>query len=160
MKISPLDCTGAREHLPARIDGELADDAPLRAHLAICVDCGAHAAALAGLARGFDAAREPRALPDLWPAIERRLDPRRAPRARPARVHPALRNVAAALLGFAGIGAAALAVERGRERTPGRHLLERLAAASATPHELFAELPEYRLLRLAPSMTPSPERDR
>jgi predicted anti-sigma-YlaC factor YlaD len=141
------------------MDGELADDAPLRAHLAICVDCGAHAAALAGLARGFDAAREPRALPDLWPAIERRLDSR-TPRMRPVLVRSALRNIAAALIGFAGIGAAALAVERGRERTPGRHLLERLAAASATPHELFAELPEYRLLRLAPSMTPSPERDR
>lgn len=137
-------CERAREHLSARLDGELADPAPLLAHLARCPSCRAHERALARFAHGFAALREEAPLPDLWPRIEHR--------ARPRPVVPLLARVAAALVGFVGLGGAALLVERqDGALDPRQHLLERLAANAPGPDALFAALPEYRLLRALPA---------
>ena len=163
-----LSCVRAREQLSARMDGEHLrgehlrgehlrgehlrgehlHDGALRAHLATCGACRTHERGLAALTRGFEALREAEPFSDLWPRIERRLHPRRP---RPFQTSPVLARVAAALIGFAGLGGAALLVERERAGAPpGRHLLERLAPA-AGPDSLFASLPEYRILRAFPS---------
>jgi len=144
-----LSCVSARERLSARMDGELRElggdeavEAMLRAHLAGCAACRAHERALAQLARGFDVLREPVSVPDLWPRIERRLHRRRAA--------PALARVAAALIGFAGLGGAALYLERAHDAPPAeRHLFDLLGPRAATD-TLFASLPEYRILRALP----------
>jgi anti-sigma factor RsiW len=137
------DCVRARELISARLDGELTEPEALEAHLALCGKCRAHERTLATIARGFAALREPAALPDLWPRIERG--------ARPRRLVPALARVAAALVGFVGLGGTALVLEREGARHPERHLLERLAPRASGPDVLFASLPEYRLLRALPA---------
>jgi anti-sigma factor RsiW len=143
-----LSCASAREQLSARLDGECARADALRAHLLACGACRAHERALASLAHGFEALREPETLPDLWPRIERRLQPGSS-RSNPSA--PWLTRAAAALLGFASLGGAALWLERERAPAPaGRHLFERLAP-DAGPAALFANLPEYRILRAFPS---------
>lgn len=139
-----FDCERAREHISARLDGELVDPGALQAHLARCPDCRAHERALDWFAPGFAALRENAPLPDLWADIERR--------ARPRPVVPILARLAAALVGFVGLGGAALLVEReGGTPDPRQHLLERLAASAPDPDTLFANLPEYRLLRALPA---------
>ena len=138
-----LDCERAREQISARLDGELADAHALEAHLAGCARCRAHERSLAAVSRSFAALREPTPVPDLWEEIERRARPRPAV--------PVLARAAAALVGFFGLGGAALLVERERaEQPPERHLLERLASSGRSPDALFATLPEYRLLRALP----------
>lgn len=138
-----LDCERARAEISARLDGERFDAATLDAHLTTCSACRAHERALGALAPTFAALRHPEPLNDLWPAIERR-----AGRLRHA---PLLTRVAAALVGFVGLGATALLVDR-EDRTPEprRHLLERLAAGAPAPDALLEALPEYRLLRALP----------
>jgi hypothetical protein len=144
-----LDCERAREHLSARLDGELADSGPFLAHLARCPSCRAHERALGGFALGFAALRESASLPDLWPRIEHRAHPRPD---RQGQIVPVLARLAAALAGFVGLGGAALLVERADGAPdPRRHLLERLAASAPGPDALFATLPEYRLLRALPA---------
>jgi len=139
-----LECQRAREQLSARMDGELAQAGELEAHLATCGRCRAHERSLAALSRGFAALREPGPFRDLWPDIERR--------ARPRPLVPVLARVAAALVGFVGLGSAALLVERdGPALAPERHLLDRLAPRASGPDALFASLPEYRLLRALPA---------
>jgi len=143
-----LDCPRAREELSARLDGELPDDGALRAHLAVCGACRAHerrlvtlAAAFAGLRPG-ERAEEP--VPDLWPRIERRAT---APRAAP----PLLVRLAAGLLAFLGLGAAAWLAQRGlAPRAAERHLFERVSAPAPALETLFASLPEYQLLHTPP----------
>jgi anti-sigma factor RsiW len=145
-----LDCARARERLSARLDGELAEEGALRAHLARCPDCRAHERALIAISRGFAALREsePRELADLWPRIERRARPRPVVPV----VVPVLARLAAALVGFVGLGGAAWLVERPDEaRSVERHLLDRLARSGPGPEALFATLPEYRLLRALPA---------
>lgn len=150
MKHPHISCPDAREQLSALQDGELAEPAVLRLHLEGCAVCREHEHALAALARGFDGLREPGPVRDLWPAIERR--------ARPAPAAPrALLRLAAALVGFVGLGGAALVVERGRAPDPGRHLFERLGPV-AGPDALFASLPEYRILRALPGARPEEPR--
>ncbi len=147
MNHDALSCASAREQLSARLDGECARADALRTHLLACGACRMHERALASLAHGFEALREPVTLPDLWPRIERRLQPSR-PYGSSA---PWLARAAAALLGFASLGGAALWLERERAPAPaGRHLFERLAP-DAGPDALFAHLPEYRILRAFPS---------
>jgi anti-sigma factor RsiW len=142
-----IRCEEARVALSARLDGELPDERPLVHHLAGCSACRGHERELAALARTFDALRAPETPPepvsDLWPRIAARL--------RPAAGAPLLARLAAGLVGFAGLGAAAWWVEGGA-RSPsghGRHLVERLAVP-LDPHSLFAALPEYRVLRVFP----------
>ena len=137
------DCARARQELSTRLDGELAETGHLEAHLARCPSCRAHERALASISRGFAALREPGPLPDLWERIERR--------ARPRPLVPVLARVAAALVGFVGLGGTALLLERADAPAPERHLLERLAPRAGGPDELFAALPEYRLLRALPA---------
>lgn len=136
-------CARAREQISARLDGELTEPEALEAHLARCGQCRAHERTLATIARGFAALREPAALPDLWERIEHR--------ARPRPFVPALARVAAALVGFFGLGGTALLLERAGTPAPERHLLERLAPLAHGPDALFASLPEYRLLRALPA---------
>lgn len=140
MKRDELHCSDARAQLSARLDGELGDDGALRAHLAGCPACRAHEHSLAALAHGFEALREPPPVADLWPRIERRLHPRQP---------LVLARAAAALVGFVGLGATAFLFERARPGPP-HHLLERLGPA-AGPDELFASVPEYRILRALPT---------
>ncbi len=141
---SDYDCEHAREHISARLDGELVDSGALQIHLARCPACRAHERALGGISIGFAALRENAPLPDLWARIERRARPRSAV--------PVLARVAAALVGFVGLGGTALLVERQEEALdPSRHLIERLAASAPSPDALFAALPEYRLLRALPT---------
>jgi len=138
-----IGCEQARELLSARLDRELRESAPLDAHLASCEHCRAHERALASLTRELAGLREPAPVTDLWERIERRARPRP-----PVQV---LARVAAALVGFVGLGGTALLVER--DRAPGpreRHLLERLDPDEPRPDALFASLPEYRLLRALP----------
>lgn len=142
MNQDQLHCDRAREQLSARLDGELHEERELRAHLAGCGACRAHEHSLASLARGFEALREPAPVADLWPRIDQRLLPRRATLV--------LARVAAALIGFVGLGGAALLVERA-SASPGRHLIERLGP-TAGPDALFASLPEYRILRALPTL--------
>jgi anti-sigma factor RsiW len=137
-----LDCQRAREQISTRMDGELADAGALEAHLATCARCRAHERSLAAISSGFAALREPGPFRDLWPDIERR--------ARPRPLVPVLARVAAALVGFVGLGGAALLVERDGP-APERHLLDRLAPSAPGPDVLFASLPEYRLLRALPA---------
>lgn len=151
-----LPCATARERLSARLDGELEHESSaafgLDEHLAECAACRVHERALAGLAQAFEALREPLPHTDLWPRIERRAFPRRV---------PVLARVAAALVGFVGLGGAGLLFERSDAdpaSTP-RHVFERLAP-TLTPDALFASVPEYRVLRAFPSRTPSQETSR
>lgn len=143
MKPVELDCPDARVHLSARLDGEPHDARALESHLAGCEPCRGHERSLRALAGHWDALREATPPADLWERIARHARPVRT------RVRPHAR-VAAALIGFLGLGAAALVLER-REAPapPGTHLLERLASAPAPGASLaFLEpLPEYRLLR-------------
>jgi anti-sigma factor RsiW len=137
------ECQRFRDELSARLDGELADAGALEAHLAACGRCRAHERSLAAFTQAFAALREPVPFRDLWPEIERR--------ARPRRLVPALARVAAALVGFVGLGGTALLVERdGPEPVPELHLLDRLAPRASGLDALFASLPEYRLLRALP----------
>jgi len=137
-----LSCGEAREQLSARMDGELADERALAAHLERCGACRAHERELAAFARGFEALRDAAPVRDLWPALERRVRP----------ATPLLVRAAAALLGFASLGAAALWCERRRaSAAPERHLLEHLVPTD--PDALFAALPEYRILRALPHET-------
>jgi putative zinc finger protein len=143
-----LRCDEARERVSARLDGARTDVHALEAHLARCGACRAHErtlGTLTGALRALAEDREP--VRDLWPSIEAR--------ARRQRAWLPLARVAAALVGFVGLGGAALLVERGSGAAgsggagPGRHLLERLAPAPRAS-ALFADLPEYRLLRALP----------
>jgi hypothetical protein len=138
-----LSCDVAREHLSARLDGETRDERALSAHLASCEGCRGHEHALLAFAADFARLRaEPLPAADLWPAVERRL------RRRPAAL---LARAAAALVGFLSIALAARVLDSahaGRERPRERHLLEHLAPARTD--ELFASLPEYRVLRAFP----------
>lgn len=136
-----LSCAAAREQLSARLDDERTDEAGLATHLAGCAACRAHERDLAALARDFAALRAPSPLADLWPRIARR--------ARRDSFTPLLARLAAAILGFIGLGGTALFVERGApEPAASRHLVERLATGAQS--SLFAALPEYRVLRAFP----------
>ena len=147
IKKPPTDdpgCQRAREQISARLDGELAHAGALDEHLATCGRCRAHERSLATISSDFAALREPGPFRDLWPEIERRASPRPWV--------PVLSRIAAALVGFVGLGGAALLIERdGPALTPERHLLERLAPRTPGPDVLFASLPEYRLLRALPT---------
>ena len=139
-------CRAARDALSARQDGELEqeDAALLERHLPSCEPCRAHALLLARLAPRLAPLRAAAAPPaDLWARLERRLPAARAPHRPPA---PVLARAAAALLGFAGASAFALARERPAAAPERAHALERLFAG---PHagETLASLPELRLLR-------------
>ena len=145
--IHSLDCMEARELLSTRLDGELADangERALGAHLVGCEECRAHERALADLTRGFDALRAPEPpLADLWPRIERRLRRLAAP--------PVPLRAAAALVGFLGLGAAALALESRGAAAPDHRLFERLAPDASERGRILEALPEYRLLRALPT---------
>ncbi|HEX6885701.1 MAG TPA: zf-HC2 domain-containing protein [Planctomycetota bacterium] len=142
MILDDLTCASARERLSARLDGELDEARALEAHLGRCAPCRTHERELARLARGFAALRaEPVGSTDLWPAIERRARPRAA--------GPLLARVAAALLGFLGVGAAARWLAPGDGEPAARHLLEHLARGERAG-ALLADLPEYRVLRAFP----------
>jgi anti-sigma factor RsiW len=140
-------CARARAELSARHDGELVPEAEaeLERHLETCAACRAHARALIGLAREFEllcAAPEP--VRDLWPALARRTRPPRL-----------LVRVAAALVGFASLGAGAAWLEHVHATADehARHLVERFGS-DAGPSALFAALPEYRALRAFPPEEP------
>jgi anti-sigma factor RsiW len=142
MIFDDLTCERARERLSARLDGELADGGGLTAHLGRCAPCRAHERELERLTRGFAALRdEHQPLRDLWPGIASRA--RRRPATR------VLARVAAALVGFLGVGSAARLLDPDPTATPDRHLLERLGPLER-PSTLFAALPEYRVLRAFP----------
>ena len=140
-------CRAARDALSARQDGELEhEDADLLArHLPSCEPCRAHALLLARLAPRLAPLRAAAAPPaDLWARLERRLPAARAPHRPPA---PVLARAAAALLGFAGASALALAREHPPAAAPEKaHALERLFAGPPAV-ETLASLPELRLLR-------------
>lgn len=147
MILDDLTCASARERLSARLDGELDDPGALEAHLGRCAPCRTHERELARLARGFAALRaEPVATADLWPAIERRARPRRA--------LPLLARVAAALLGFLGVGAATRWLAPEGTEPAARHLLEHLGPGERAG-ALLADLPEYRVLRAFPNVEES-----
>ncbi len=152
---SELDCRAALEALSARLDGELADERALLVHLARCTDCRAIGVELSSLSDELRALRVADPPPDLWQRIEARAGhpERRAPR-------PSLiLRLAAGLIGFAGLGAAALVVERAREpRAPSAHLVDRLFSpeAPADLTALLAPLPEYQLLRRFPAPDEEP----
>lgn len=76
----PTDCDALRELLDERLDGGLDAErsARLESHLGVCADCRTAAAQLETLRTATD--RLPRELEparDLWPGVERRLEPRR-----------------------------------------------------------------------------------
>jgi anti-sigma factor RsiW len=111
-----LDCERARVLISAHLDGEPSETAALEEHLAGCERCRAHERALAWHEREFTTLREPAPVTNLWGRIERRARRRPAPQV--------LARVAAALVGFVGLGGTALYVERdGPARAPERHLL-------------------------------------
>lgn len=149
MILDDLTCASARERLSARLDGELRDARALEAHLGRCAPCRVHERELERLTRGFAVLRaQPPARTDLWPAIERRARRRSAV--------PVLARVAAALLGFLGVGGTARLFEGERREPVERHLLERLSPLARTS-TLFADLPEYRVLRAFPPTPPTQE---
>ena len=142
MILDDLTCESARERLSARLDGELDDARGLEAHLGHCAPCRAHERELERLNRSFAALRaEEPPRTDLWPSIERRTRRRRS--------WPVLARVAAALLGFLGVGGAARWLLPAPGAPATRHLLERLGP-SEHASTLLADLPEYRVLRAFP----------
>jgi predicted anti-sigma-YlaC factor YlaD len=139
MQHADLSCEDFRLRLSARIDGEDREPAALAAHLAGCAGCREHELELIALSRSFARLREAGTpAVDLWPSIERRT------RSRPAA--QLLARAAAALIGFAAVGAVARLSDRGTSAASEVHVLERFAASRGAP-SLFAAVPEYNLLR-------------
>ena len=142
MQSEPLSCETARERISARLDGEDRQPEALAIHLAGCAACQAHERALIGLSFAFSQLRATEVpFVNLWPSIELRARSR-------SRGAIAAR-AAAALIGFASVGFVALALERRRAAPSERHLLERLTALEGSA-ELFAAVPELRVLRAMP----------
>ncbi len=138
-----LDCPQAREALSRHRDGALADPDWLERHLQRCERCREYATTLDELARELLALRSIQPPAALWMRLEARAG--RAER-RPKLVA----RLAAALVGFAGLGGAFQLHERLRHvPDPAAQLSERLLSAGATPDvaALLQPVPEYRLLR-------------
>jgi len=148
-----FDCRAARAALSARRDGELearsADE--LLRHLSGCQACRAHERALERLAPGLAALRAAAPPGDLWRRIEQRLPAAPATRRRSAIVSHLGARAAAALVGFAGLSALALALERRPLPAAGsavhaNPLAQRLAVSAGDTGFLDAQ-PELLLLR-------------
>jgi len=139
MNTAPFACLDALEALSLRLDDELdgARARALDAHLVLCVECRAHARTLAEIGQGWAALRAVAPPPELGARLAHR-----APRRRPT---PVLLRVAAALIGFLGLGALVRALVAPPAAGDG-HLFERLAVRGQ-PDEFFAAIPEYQLLR-------------
>jgi hypothetical protein len=138
-----LDCPSAREAVSLRMDGELhplEHGRALESHLAACAECRDYERALAGLATEFARLRAVELPLGLLPRIARR-----APRPRWSYWTA---RVAAGFVGFVGLGGSLLLLERGGSTAaPERHFFERLSLESTAHETVFADLPEYQLLR-------------
>lgn len=148
MNLHDPTCARTRELLSARLDGlDPGDSGPsLARHLATCDACRAHEQDLARLRAAFSELRAaPPVATDLWADIERRAGLRRNAR-------PRLLRLAAAAAGFLGVAGGARWLEsRPAEPALQAHLLERLQPSNDLDQAL-ARLPEYRLLRVLPTL--------
>ncbi len=138
------ECERARLHASAWIDGELADESPLRAHLARCDECRAFVAELRALPALLSPLRHGGPELDRWPRI---LERARVSRARPAPVRDArVARFAAVFVGFVATASMLRAVSARREG-PAPLRDARTATWAAVLHP---ELPELRRLEATP----------